>query len=196
MATNPLPNERELLAKIAEGDELAFKKVYDAYFSNTYNFAYHVLHSKELSEEVVQEVMLKLWQMGPDVIHIQDLGGFLNKLGTRRAIDVLRRIQYIRKAEREARADWSEANHDTEQTILLNETKKILEEGILLLPHQQRMVYQLCHQQGLKHEEAATQMNIAPGTVHRHMKMALKFLRLYLQQRTEVTILLIIFKLM
>lgn len=38
MANKSLPDEQELLAEIAEGNQLAFKKVYNAYFSRTYGF--------------------------------------------------------------------------------------------------------------------------------------------------------------
>lgn len=195
MAYTSLPDERELLAEIAEGNQLAFKKVYDFYFRQTYGFAYHVLHVKELAEEVVQEVMLAFWQKGAAVTEIHNLEGYLKTLSKRRAIDVLRRAQMERRIEKQMRPDWKEQHEETEESILLNDTRKVLEEGIRLLPQQQRMVYQLCHQQGMKYEQAAEQLNIAPGTVHVHMKQALKFLRRYMQEHTDVAILLILFKL-
>ena len=196
MAYSTLSDEHELLASIAEGNQLAFKKIYDTYFSRTYGFAWHVLHSKQHAEEVVQEVMLTLWQSGTKATEIYNLEGYLKTLAKRRAIDVLRRMQLERKAEIHMRQDWQEEHQETEEAIMLSETRKILEEGIRLLPHQQRMVYQLCHQEGLKYEQAAERLNIAPATVHTHMKQALKFLRQYMQEHTDVAILLIIFKLL
>ncbi|NQX54435.1 RNA polymerase sigma-70 factor [Pedobacter panaciterrae] len=196
MVYKSLPDERELLAEIAEGNQLAFKKVYDAYFSRTYGFAYYVLHSKELAEEVVQEVMLKLWQSGEQATEIYNLEGYLKSLAKRRAIDVLRRMQLERRAEKKLQPSWKEAHEETEEGILLNETRQILEEGIRLLPQQQRMVYQLCQQEGLKYDQAAERLDIAPGTVHTHMKHALKFLRQYMLDHTDVAVLMIIFKLL
>lgn len=195
MAGRNLSEERELLAKIAEGDQMAFKKIYDTYFSRTYAFSFYVLHSRELAQEVVQEVMLKLWQMGFEVLDIQNLEAYLKTLAKRRAIDVLRRRELEKRIEREMQSGWEEEHNETEQAIVLNETRKIIEEGVNLLPHQQRLVYQLCRQSGMKYEEVAEQLNIAPGTVQKHMKLALKFLRLYVQDRSDLAVLLIIFKL-
>lgn len=195
MAVVPHFDEHELLASIAEGNQLAFKKVYDAYFFRTYTFAFHVLHSKELAQEVVQESMLKIWQLGYKLLEVRDLEGYLKTIAKRKAIDLLRKQVLEQKTVQYAQEKWHEDHDETEETIILNETREILERGISKLPTQQRLVYQLCQQQGLKYEEAAQQLNISPGTVHRHMKLALSFLRGYMKEHTDITILLIIFRL-
>lgn len=195
MTIKTLPDELGLLAEIAEGNQMAFKKVYDTYFSRTCTFAFHVLHSKELAQEVVQEVMLRIWQMGNELLEVRDLEGYLKILAKRKAIDLLRRQIADRKTISVSQQNWQEGHVDTEEAIILNETRQILEAGINKLPAQQKLVYQLCHQQGMKYEEAARQLNISPATVHSHMKLALKFLRLHLKDHTDIAILLIIFKL-
>lgn len=191
-----LHNETVLLSKIGEGNHLAFKKIYDAYFTRTYGFAFHVLHSRELAQEVVQEVMLKIWQMGEELTEIRDLEGYLKTLAKRKAIDVLRKQELDRRVSKESQRNWREGHEEMEEGILLNETRKILENGIAALPAQQRKVYRLCHQQGLKHEEVAAQLNISPGTVHRHMTMALSFLRTYLKDHSDLALMVIIFRLL
>jgi RNA polymerase sigma-70 factor (family 1) len=196
MANNSLLNEQELLAQIVEGNQLAFKKIYDAYFSRTYTFAFHVLHSRELAQEVVQEVMLKIWQMGEELTSVRDLEAFLKTLAKRKAIDALRKQEMDRRVSIAAGGNWQEGHEETEEGILLNETRKILERGIEALPAQQRLVYRLCHQQGLKHEEVAEQLNISPGTVHRHMTLALAFLRTYLKDHTDLAVMAIILRLL
>ena len=196
MVTESTLNESELLVRIAEGDQLAFKKVYDTYFNRTYAFAFHVLHSKDLAQEVVQEVMLKIWQLGDELLAVRNLEGYLKMLAKRRAIDLLRRQQLERRAVQKSQENWQENSDDTEEAIILNEIREILETGISLLPHQQRIVYKLCQQQGLKYDQAAEQLNISPGTVHRHMKLALKFLRLYVKEHTDLAVLLLVFKLL
>ena len=195
MPAEPLYNDRELLAKIAEGDPLAFKKIYEAYFSRTYNFAFHVLHAKELAQEVVQEAMLKIWQMGFELLEVKDLEGFLKTLAKRKAIDLLRKLELERRTTKIWQDKWQELHVETEEAILLSETRKILDRGIQELPPQQKKVYELCHQQGMKYDEVAVKLNIAPGTVHRHMKLALKFLRVYLKKHNDLAVLLILFKL-
>lgn len=188
-------NVPELLKKVANGDEAAFKQVYEYYFPKIQGFAFRVLHDDEYAKEIAQEVMLTIWQMGDRLVDIQNPDAFFKTLSKRRTIDAWRRLQIERTAEQAIQANWKEINHETEERIILDETRQIIEEAVRLLPPRQRMVYQLCQQQGLKYEEAARQLDIAPGTVQTHMKLALKFLRAYVQQRIDMAVVLIIFDL-
>ncbi|WP_295120102.1 RNA polymerase sigma factor [uncultured Chitinophaga sp.] len=181
-----------LLAKIAEGDSRAFKEIYDNYYQRIYHFAFRLLQSRAVAQEVLQETMLKLWQLGDQLYKIDNLEAYLHKIVRHHAIDLLRKRELSARVEAEISYTSAEAHNETEEHILLKETRRILEEGIRQLPKQQHLVYQLCQQQGLKYEEAAARLNISHGTVQTHMKLALKFLRRYMQEHTDVAILLVI----
>ncbi|OJU24102.1 MAG: hypothetical protein BGN92_05375 [Sphingobacteriales bacterium 41-5] len=147
------------------------------------------------AEEVVQEVFLKLWQLGPECDRIENLNGFLRTLTRNRSLDILRR-RAVRARANIMLASGSRSTHnDTEQQVLLNDAKRILEEAINLLPEQQKLVYRLCGQQGLKNDEVANRLNLSPLTVRTHMKLALRFLRAHLAKHTVVAFVLIVLKL-
>ncbi len=195
MTSTPLFDDRELLKRVAGGDERAFDLIYHAYSKKVYLFAFKVLRSNTLAEEVVQEVMLKIWRMGSELPKINNLEAYLRTSSRNVSLNVLRRQEVESRANNYLRSHWDEEHNDTEELVLLNDTRKILDDGIALLPLQQREVYKLCHQQGLKYEEVAQKLNLAPSTVATHMKLALRFLRVYLQNHTDLAALLIIFKL-
>ena len=90
---------------------------------------------------------------------------------------LLRKLATHERASHEIELSSTELDTNTEQTLDYNETLKILEEAIELLPDQQKRVYILCHQDGLKYEEAAKELNISSATVHYHMKLALNVIR-------------------
>lgn len=188
--------DRKLLFKIAAGDEFAFKQVYDYYFPKIKAFAFRVLLDVDCAQEVAQEVMLAFWQKGDGLREIRNVEAFLKTLSKRRTIDALRKLQRARAVKRNLKEQWQESSEETEERVLLREVRRLLEEGIDLLPPQQQKVYQLCHQEGLKYEEAARQLDIAPGTVQSHMKHALRFLRDYLKlHHIDVAVWLLIFNL-
>jgi len=56
------------------------------------------------------------------------------------------------------------------------------------------LVYQLCHQQGMKYEEAAQQLHLSPLTVKTHMQQALRSLRIYITKNSDLAIAMIILK--
>lgn len=195
MAVTPLYTDQELLAQVAKGDSHAFSVLYEQYSKKVYVFALQLLNSELLAEEVMQVVMLKLWQMEDGLNGIQNLDGYLRVMSRNVSYNMLRRLKLEQEGSDVLARDWTEEHNDTEEQILLKDTKKILEEAIEALPAQQKLVYQLCHQQGMKYEEAAKQLNLSPLSVQTYMKLALRFLRAYISKRTDVAALLIIFKL-
>ncbi|SMD17030.1 RNA polymerase sigma factor [Pedobacter nyackensis] len=188
--------ECTLLAKVADGDHQAFRNIYQKYYNKVYTFSIRILHSQLLAEEVVQESMLKLWLMGPGVININNLDSYLKRIARNCAIDLLKRKELELKTDGKLGNTWEESHNETEEQILLNDVRKILNDGVSLLPQQQKLVYQLCHLEGLKYEEAANRLNLSVLTVQSYMKLALRFLRNYIKAHTDITVLLIIFKLL
>jgi len=187
--------DSDLLARISKGDERAFKYVYDFYFPIIRLFANRILKDDEQATEIAQEVMLAFWQKGDEIRMVEDLEGFLKTLAKRRAIDALRRRILVRTTQRNIMAEWTEKSEEMEEQLAYKEVRQAVEKGLQLLPPQQQKVYRLCQQQGFKYEEAARVLNIAPGTVHSHMKCALKFMRRYLKQYLDTVVLLIVFSL-
>jgi RNA polymerase sigma-70 factor (ECF subfamily) len=59
----PLPplGEEQLIARVRAGDEQAFEVLYLAHHEALWRFAYGYVRSREVAEELVQEVFLALW---------------------------------------------------------------------------------------------------------------------------------------
>lgn len=188
-------DEKEMLARAAEGDEYAFRLIFDAYQARVYTFALHYLKSGHRAEEAVQEVFMKLWRQGNALAEVNDLQRYIFTVTRNHTLDALRRSKVREKIQVPLQEIHDIPNTDTEDTIILQETRRILEQGIALLPPQQQRVYRLCHQQGLTYEQAAQQLSISALTVQRHMKLALRFLRRHLEKHGTTGILLLVFKL-
>jgi RNA polymerase sigma-70 factor (family 1) len=191
-----LYDDADLLRNAAQGNHHAFKLIYEKYNAKLYTFSLRILLSEELAEEVVQEAMLKLWQMGHKLKSINNIEAFLKTVARNKAIDMLRHQQLVVKADNELKQTWNELHNETEEHIFLNDTIQVLSKGLALLPEQHRYVYTLCHQEGLKYEEAAERLQLSPFTVQTYMKLSLRFLRNYISTHTDVAILLIILKIL
>ncbi|MET4542911.1 RNA polymerase sigma-70 factor (family 1) [Pedobacter africanus] len=196
MGIETLHDETDLLGRIARGDQRAFSTIYHSYYDKIYKFSFRLLLSEELSEEIVQETMLLIWQGGDKLKEIRNLDAYLKTVAKRKVIALFRRKAIEDRAVKELKAAYSDVHNETEEGILHRESRKILDEGIMLLPSQQRLVYQLCYQDGLKYEEAAEKLHISHGTVQSHMKQALKFLRNHLSSHSDIAALVIVFRLL
>ncbi|WP_316837195.1 RNA polymerase sigma-70 factor [Pedobacter nutrimenti] len=186
MAIKPLPNEIELLLSIAEGNQHAFTAVFDYYYDYVFSFGRKLTRSEELAKEVAQDIFMKIWFGRSNLVKIENFGAFVNRLVRNHSFDLLRKLAMHERASHKIELSSSESDTSTEQSLDYNETLKILEEAIELLPDQQKKVYILCHQEGLKYEEAGKKLNISSATVHYHMKLALNVIRSHFKRNAIV----------
>ena len=54
-------SEKDVLMRVADGDETAFKLVFELYGKLLYPFLYRTVKSSAVAEELIQEVMLRVW---------------------------------------------------------------------------------------------------------------------------------------
>lgn len=55
-----------LLARVADGDQQAFASLYDATSAKLYGIILRILKRRDLSDEVLQEVYVKIWERAAD----------------------------------------------------------------------------------------------------------------------------------
>ncbi|HWW43152.1 RNA polymerase sigma-70 factor [Pedobacter sp.] len=177
MASKPLANEAELLAKIAQGDHYAFTILYKHYHGFVNAFGKKLTYSADLSGEIVQDIFLKIWLDRERLVEIENFGGYLNRLVRNKSFDLLRKIAQDAKSTHFMATRMTESDESTLRQIDFKDTEKLLHEVVSQLPAQQRLAYELCHVQGMKYEDVAKEMNVTPETVHSHMKRALKKIR-------------------
>ena len=86
----PTPYEKDLLRQIAEGNETAFKTLFEKYRNKLYHYLLHITKSREVAEEIVMDVFLKLW-LGKELVReIDHFDAFLFRVAQNKAIDFLR----------------------------------------------------------------------------------------------------------
>lgn len=195
MTTTTHFNDCKLLGDLASGDVAGFKMVYDKFNKKIYTVVLKMLKSTVLSEEVTQEVFLKLWhhqQMFNDADHLE---AWLRTTARNLSLNTFRKTILEKKLSEEAYRQFRESQNVTEEAILLHDARKQLDAAIERLPPQQREIYILCQQEGLKYEEVAQKLNISVNTVKTHMKRALASVRASMKSGIDLAILFILLKL-
>ncbi len=176
MTTRGISNQN-LLAQIAAGDEHAFRILFNTYSSKIYGYALKLTRSVDLGEEVVQDVFMKIWINRSTIHEIQNIEAYLITLTRNHTFNALKRAAIEVAAKARLIKKLEEAHHETEETVNFRESQMILNTAIDRLPPQQRLVYSLCHEQGLKYEEVAQRLKISRLTVKTHMQQALRTLK-------------------
>jgi RNA polymerase sigma-70 factor (family 1) len=180
MAENLLYDIKNLLLRVGEGDELAFKAIIDFHKERFYAASLKMTHSCNIAEEIVQEVFVSLWIKRVQVAAAANPEGYLFTILHNSIYAHFRKLA-LEKAMKKKLLLQSEDNDSSpiEDILFAKEDREIFEAVINQLPSQQRLVYKLSRQQGLSRQQIACQLQISPHTVKNHLQQAIRFIGTY-----------------
>lgn len=173
-------NETALLLNIAQGNEAAFRTLFDQHWDNIYGVAFAFTKSPTLAEEIVQDIFLKIWLKRDQLPQVKNFNDYLFIIARNHIISLLRKKTTEQPFTEHLQNYFSEMGANPEEQFVCRETEHLVHRAIEQLPPQQHLVYCLSREQGFKQEEIASQLNISVHTVKSHMNKALQFIRHYL----------------
>lgn len=195
-AERPYKNvlESELLIKVSTGDQKAFTELFERHQTLVYDFSIRLTRSKIQAEEIVQNVFIRIWVNRTNLVNIENFGAYLNRATRNHSYTVLKKLAAQANREVELTVQVIGGGANAEHLTLYNDSAKILKTVVDTLPPQRKLVYELCHEKGLKYDEVAVKLNISSGTVHTHMKLALKTIRAHFKQMDAMLIIFLLLK--
>jgi RNA polymerase sigma-70 factor (ECF subfamily) len=172
-----LPNENDLLARIAEGDEKAFGPIFHHYRRSIYSYAYHLSGSSTQADELVQDVFLKVWLHRDKIPHVLRFDNWLFTIARNQAFDMLKGMAKEASLRRQIAGLVDADANLVEDRLLTRENEEQLRRALDQLSPRQKLIFTLSRNQGMKHEEIASHLHISRHTVKTHLVQALKTLR-------------------
>lgn len=170
-------SDQDIVQDLIYGKESGLTAVYNKYSERIYNLSFLLLKDSGWSEDIVQEVFVKLWNSRATLYAQSDIWPYLYALTKRQSLNKLRGIKRSKKAF-ESLLFTINKYSETPESIF--EKKEINEELTICfsrLPRQQERVFTLSRIDGLSHQEIAEKLNISQNTVKNHMVKALRYLR-------------------
>jgi len=163
-------------AGIARGDENSLALLYELYFKKLLSFARTFLTSREVAEEIVEDIFIKIWARREDVASIQNFNVYLYKCVKNAAINELNK-----QANRIKTQLIDEADHDHHlsgptplEHLVVSEMLQSMEIAVESLPQRCRQIFKLIREDGLKYKEVAEILNISVNTIDNQMAIAVK----------------------
>jgi len=191
--SSALHNEKNLLRQVAERNEAAFRTLFDAYKDRLYHYILRIIKSKEVAEELVTDVFLKIWLAEGVVTQIEDFNAFLFRIAYNKSID------FLRSASRDPVLRdllWNEIQMEgdsrADSAVMVHEFETKLREAVSLLSPQRREVYTLSRDKGFSHVEIARKLRISKSTVSNHIAESQRFIRTYLIKHMDVAIVILL----
>jgi len=181
-------SNKHLMERLQNGDESTFEVIYKMYAPRLYYFVYEYIPQKDISENIVQETLMVLWNKKLELTSDTNLGAYLFTVAKNNCLYKLREIKYRQRIFDYAEVSESEleANYcalENLETTRFNEIEisQIIENTLEQLPPQCRTVFNLSRFEGKKNKEIAEELNISVKAVEGHITKALKVFRVTLK---------------
>lgn len=167
---------KDLQRRIATyGDETAYKELFFIFFDSLKRFAVSILKNRELSEEVVSDIFIEIWNRQKNIEQIENLRLYLF-ISTRNAC--LKKLKAVGKEKAvsfdEINIELATPHCNPEEKILNKELILKLSEAIESLPPKTKLVYKLAKEDKLKYKDIASLLNISVKTIDNQLVIAVK----------------------
>ena len=168
--------ETQLLASLKNGGRDAFTEIYERFWYQLYRVAYQKTSSKEVAEELVQDLFVSLWQRR-ETLTVNQLSNYLFSSIKYSVIDFIESKTVQEKYKTYYETFNADSDHRTEQLLDYKDLHEAIEKELQLLPDKTQEIFRLSRFEHQSIPEIAKQLQIPEKTVEYHLSKALKFLR-------------------
>jgi RNA polymerase sigma-70 factor, ECF subfamily len=171
-------SDASLVVAIGRWQEDALAEVYRRHGGAAYGLARRLLNDKELAEEILQEVFLRLWNT-PERFDSErgSLRAYLLAQVHGRSVDLLRsETSRRRREEREAR-ETAEHGVDIEREVVDLTVADQVKEVVAELPADERRAIELAYFGGHTYRQVAVLLDQPEGTVKSRIRSGLRRMR-------------------
>ena len=180
--------DSELVLRLQKNEVSAFDTLYWKYHAAIYANVLKLIKEETITEDIVQEVFIALWEKRSSLDAAQPVAGWLFVVSYNRTITQLKKMLQQQKAQKNL---FAVADNTDEDLHTYKDRWAVVEKAIDQLSPQKRKVFELCKMQGKTYEQTATELSISKHTVKEYLSDAIAFIKNYVQQHPGQFVLLL-----
>lgn len=177
MPNESLSYDKILIDRLKDDDKTAFTILFSRYYSDLVHFAFSFLHSLDPSEEIVQDIFLKLWENRFSIEIEYSLKSFLLKSVQNRCIDHKRHLEIKQRYTSSVTDHSFDSDQETENYILHSELEFKLRKALEKFPSDLSKPFTMSRFEGMNYEKIAAELGVSVRTIEVRIAKALALLR-------------------
>ncbi|TBN03969.1 RNA polymerase sigma-70 factor [Hyunsoonleella flava] len=181
------------VSKLKRGDEKAFANLVDKYNSKLCLYANSLLNDIPLSEDIVQNLFIKIWEKRDGLREDLPLKNYLYKSVYNACINQYKKNQALTALEKKY-VEGLNRIVEKEDKDTLDKLKLKVKQAIENLPPKCKEVFILSKKDGLTNIEISEYLNISVSTIERHITIAFTKIRDEVGSKTEFILSLLFVK--
>ncbi len=187
-----MESDIELMLRTKAGDDSAFSELMNRHYKGVLNYIYRFTNLRENSEDLAQEVFLRVYRSAQQYRPEAKFTTWLYKIATNVSLTHVKRknknVSLDEMNENAGEVEYSSAEI-SDDIIYRKEIKDVIFNAMESLPEREKIAIMLCKYEGLSYEETANVLECTVGAVkayvHRgRMKLIIK-LKPYLTEEGE-----------
>ena len=183
-------NDSNLLQQVAAGNEHAFRQLVEKYSGLLYKFIHRHTNDSQLSEEIVQDIFIKIWQTRETLTSLRSFRAFLLVVSRNHVLNTIKKMMREKKKQWEWQKENTNLQEEDQQE--LEEVFGLIDDAVNRLPPQQKRVWILSRREGLKYEQIAAEMNISRDAVKKYLQYANGAIKEHVVNNINIPLLLVI----
>jgi RNA polymerase sigma-70 factor (ECF subfamily) len=169
--------DQELAALLVKGDRQAYAAIFERYSRLLIAHAYKMLADQDEAGDIVQDVMLSLWQKRGQINQGMSLSGYLYTATRNRIFNTLSHRKVVGRYA-ESIISYMEGSHiHADEQLREKELIVLLNNEIAALPAKMRQVFVLYKIEDLNYQEIALRLGISDKTAKQQVYNAVKILK-------------------
>jgi len=171
-------SDSDLIDSLKTGNEDAITEIYRRYWRKLLAIAFNHTKDKVAAEEIVQEVLIKLWDKREQL----QINSLPNYLATATKFSVLTAIHRQKRRSDIAASAYGKTLHDfDDEKIYARFLQEYINGVVEKLPEKCKLVFKYSREEGRSISQISDEMNIAEKTAEAHLTKALKAIRVSLR---------------
>jgi len=142
-----------------------------------YFFAFRILRNQEESEDVVQEIFIRLWKMNEKLTDYRSIEALATTMTRNYCIDLIRKNRLVYSGDTEAGALNLLTEASPHENLVIRESDKIIRDIIENLPESSRILIKMHDLDGRSYEEIADMTGHNINTLRVNISRARKYIR-------------------
>lgn len=190
-----IPDEAVLVRLAADGDQVAYGRLYSYYYPQLYHSLVFMAQSHEDAQEIIHEVFLKIWKTKESMVLVRSFEDYAYTIAKNLLFNQMKRKK-VNQRVIQSLSDQSVRNTGPapDQEYLYKQYYQTAINAINALSEQKRRIFLLRTQEGLSLDLIAGEMGISVSAVKKHLYAALETVKKALRQHAgDVLFLLFLF---
>jgi len=183
-------NDKLLIKELVEGNNKAFRALFDMYRNDVYAYSFSMLKSKVYAEEIVQDVFLKVWQFRERIDPKLSFKSYIFTITRNLTFNFISKAATDKKLREEVFYMSQKFYTPLSERVLEVDYEALKNKAIDQLPPKRKLIFELSRNEGMTYEEISEHLGISISTVKSQMSKALESIKKFLFTNADITFVL------